>query len=254
MKKERYHAPRSLMRGIVSLLYPPVCPLCDKTLPPGESGRLCGRCCGKLKPIASPACLKCGRQLEHSEEECCPQCRNRNYSFKRGFSVFGYEGEARELILKLKYNGRKDIAEYFANITIEKYGTSLEAIGADAVVPVPIHKKRLKQRGYNQAQAIAEILGEKLNIPCAEELLVRTKQTEAQKKLTVQERFLNLNDAFSVDKNALKEYQKRMTLKKVILVDDIYTTGSTMECCSRTLLESGVKEIWFICMTSVPAI
>lgn len=245
---------RSIMRGIVSLLYPPVCPVCDKTLPPGEKGRLCGRCGGKLKPIASPACLKCGRQLEQPEQEYCLQCSKRSYHFKRGFSVFSYEGEARELILKLKYNGRKDIAEYLANITIEKYGTSLERIGADAVIPVPIHKKRLNQRGYNQAQAIAEIIAEKLNIPCAEDVLVRTKQTEAQKELSVHERLLNLYDAFGINEIALEQYKKRMTLEKVILVDDIYTTGSTMECCSRTLTQCGIKEIWFICIASTPAL
>lgn len=241
---------RRLADGAVSLLYPPVCPICDETLPLGRNGRLCDRCEGKMKPIVQPACLKCGKQLMSHVQEYCEQCSKRSFHFKRGFALYNYEDEARELILKLKYNGRKDIAEYFANCAVELHGDSLKATGAAAVIPVPIHKKRLIKRGYNQAQAVARIIADKLNLICIEDLLVRTKQTEAQKELSGMERLVNLYDAFDVDLYVLQQYKKRMTLEKVILVDDIFTTGSTIECCSLILQKYGVREVYFISVAS----
>lgn len=245
---------RRVTDGAVGLLYPPVCPVCDSTLPSGRRGRLCDRCEGKLKPIAQPACLKCGKQLESRIQEYCGQCSKINFHFKRGFTLFNYDGEARDLILKLKYNGRKDVAEYFANCVVDIYGNSLKATGADAIIPVPIHKKRLKKRGYNQAQSVAEIIAEKLNIICIEDLLVRTRQTEAQKGLTGMERLVNLYDAFSVDSLVLHKHKTRMTLEKVILVDDIFTTGSTIECCSLVLQKYGIKEVYFISVAATHSV
>lgn len=235
-----------LCQKIVNLLYPPVCPLCDRTLPPGEQGRLCDKCFGLVNPIKEPRCFKCGRQLDTDDKEYCEQCRKRIFHFERGYIIFNYEDKARDMLLKLKYNGRKDIAEYFGNTVLEVYGTELKKIGAQAVVPVPIHKKRLNKRGYNQAQAVAYIIGKQLNIPCVEDLLVRVKQTEAQKELTATERLINLYDAFEIDEGVLADYKKRTTLEKVILVDDIFTTGSTIECCSIILKKYGVREVYFV--------
>ncbi|MGN0165490.1 MAG: ComF family protein [Lachnospiraceae bacterium] len=247
MNKKEYDLLRRVVRGTVNLLYPPVCPLCDRTLPPGEQGRLCSKCADKIKPLAQPLCMKCGRQLDSFEQEYCEQCGKHKFHFERGFSVFGYETNVRELLMKLKYKQRKDIAEFFGNCAVDLYSTSLKRTGANVLIPVPIHKKRLKQRGYNQALAIAEIIAEKLNMECVEDLLVRTKQTEAQKGLSANERLLNLYHAFDVDTEILLKCKKRMTLDKVILVDDIFTTGSTIECCTMVLKKYGVKEVYFVC-------
>ncbi len=246
---------KPLSGGFIHLLYPPVCPLCDSTLPMGESGRLCDECRKKIVPISEPACFRCGRQLTDASAEYCRQCEKRSFRFKRGFSVFNYEGEAKELILKLKYKGRKDIARFFANEAFDIYGSRLLEYGFDAVIPVPIHKKRLVKRGYNQAQAIAEALAEKLNTECLEDMLVRNRQTEVQKSLSAGERFLNLMNAFSVNRDLAQIYackleKEKRTLKRVLLVDDIYTTGSTLECCTLALLDAGIREVYFLCAAS----
>ncbi len=239
-----------IIKGIINLLYPPVCPLCDRTVPTEKSDSLCDVCERKIKIIEEPKCMKCGKQLESELKEYCEQCSRRSFHFNKGFTLFNYEEEVRTLILKLKYKGRRDIAKYFAKEIYLNYGEQLKELLADAIIPVPIHKERLITRGYNQAESIASELSRYMGIPCIEEILVRKKQTEAQKKLSGNERLINLYDAFDVDINAFEVYKKRMSLKRVILIDDIFTTGSTIECCSLTLKKCGISEVWFVAVAS----
>ena len=254
MEKRQIKPDSGIVKKVLNLLYPPVCPLCDKTVPTEKSGSLCNVCELKIKIIREPKCMKCGKQLESDVMEYCEQCKKRSFHFIRGFTLFNYEEEAKELILKLKYKGRRDIAEYFARQIIINYGNILMELSVDAIVPVPIHKERLISRGYNQAESIASLLSRYMGIPCVEEILVRKKQTEAQKKLSGNERLINLYDAFDVDEYALERYKKRMNLKRIILVDDIFTTGSTIECCSLTLNKHGVDNVWFVAVAATRSV
>ena len=248
----RYLNPKKLNnlgRTALGILFPPVCPLCEKVLLPADHGKCCGACSKKIRPAEGAMCYKCGKLLQSAEKELCDNCRKRNFHFKRNFTVYPYEAEIRQLITGLKYEGKKYIGEFFARETIKTYGEKLESLGFDAVIPIPIHKSRMKKRGYNQAEVYAGVLAEELNIPMYPYILYRSRHTKAQKNLDTAERMSNLMDAFAVDRSELERAERKGKLKRVLLADDICTTGSTLECASLRLLESGIEEVYCICIS-----
>ena len=230
----------------IGLLFPPVCPVCEAALPLDMEGKCCKKCSDKLVPIKEPKCFKCGKPLESTDVEYCELCRNESFSFVKGVSLYPYTDLSRELVLKLKYNGRGDIARFFANQIINNLSDELLSYNPDVVIPVPVHKKRLVERGYNQAMLIAKHLSDYLKIPCCDNILIRSKDTAAQKQLGKNSRLLNLYDAFSIDKEKLMKLQKKTSINNVLLVDDIYTSGSTIQCCTMYLMEAGIKNVYFV--------
>ena len=223
------------------LLFPPVCPLCDKVVKIDEEGKLCKNCTGKVRPFTGPACLKCGKLLTDDEEAYCGNCRKNSFHFRKCHITFLYEDEVRDMLVKFKYKNRKDMARFFANESLGRFKEVVGKAGIDAVVPIPIHKKRMKKRGYNQAAEFGKLIAQELGVPCLTELLKRTRQTAAQKELGAVVRLMNLMDAFEVDKTWLQR-AKNVGIKKLLLVDDIFTTGSTLECASIKLTECGFYE------------
>lgn len=239
-----------IKKWILALAYPPVCPLCEGALPISMEGAVCGNCKGKLPPPLILTCYKCGRPLEEEEYEYCSICKKTNFHFKKGFIVFPYEEEIKKAILHFKYYGRKDLALFFANQTWLRYEADIRRIKADAIIPIPVHKSKLRQRGYNQAEVYAGELSKLSGIPVVGDLLIRTKHTKAQKNLSALGRLTNLLDAFDIDLDMLCWYKKRMALNRVILVDDIFTTGSTIECSTIKLMAVGIEEVYSICISS----
>lgn len=232
----------------VDVLFPPVCPVCDEPVLVGTKGKTCDRCRDKIRTVSEPVCFKCGRPIASVEAEYCDLCSEHDYHFKKNMAVFVYGDEAKRLILNLKYKGRQDLAAFFIDALMLKYKEKLEIINADAIIPIPIHKNRLKQRGYNQSALLADELSERTGIPVLESLLLRTKETTAQKQLGSMGRLLNLCDAFEVNTSVLNKIKTRINLNRIILVDDIYTTGSTIESCSIVLSKCGIKEIYSLSM------
>ncbi len=235
-------------RMLKGILFPPVCPLCDKAVSIEGEGRLCRKCEGKVSPFDGPACLKCGKLLPDDEAAYCGNCRKNSFHFRRGYITFLYEDEVRDMLVRFKYKNRKDLALYFARESLAKFGDILKNSGFDAVVPIPIHKKRMKKRGYNQAAEFGKLLARGLGVPCLYELLKRTKQTAAQKELSATARLMNLMDAFEVDESELS-YAKKAGIKKLLLVDDIFTTGSTLECAGIKLTRCGFSEPDCLCIS-----
>lgn len=148
-------------------------------------------------------------------------------------------------VTRIKYGNRREYVRPFAALLAERYGGELRALGADCIVPVPVHPSRLRIRGFNQAELLAVELSAHLGIPVRPEFLSRTRKTEAQKTLTPDERIRNLTSAFTADLQG-------ETAGTVILADDIYTTGSTVEACSRALLAAGAKRVCFVSICIVP--
>ena len=122
---------------------------------------------------------------------------------------------------------------------VSRYGSEILKLKVDVLLPIPVHKKRLRQRGYNQSALFTKEVAKELNIGYVEDVLVRNKNTKAQKELSPEQRLANLSAAFACAKEAGK-------YGKVLLVDDIYTTGSTIEACTRLLKEAGVKEVYYV--------
>ena len=145
----------------------------------------------------------------------------------------------RASIARFKYRGRREYADFYAEEMVKSLGELLLSWEPDALIPVPLHKSRMKRRGFNQAELTARKIGESLGIPVKTGLLLRTKKTSPQKELNDTQRRANLKNAFQVSQNDVR-------LKNVVLVDDIYTTGSTMDAAASVLLEHGAEKVYFL--------
>lgn len=226
------------MRTFLDYLYPPRCPICDDVRP--VDAPVCHPDCrDKLLYVGNVTCLRCGKPVSDPGREYCYDCAEKPRAFSGGVSTFIYEDAIRDSMLRFKYHSRAEYAEWYANELFRQNASKLRAFGAKLIVPVPLHRERYRKRGYNQAALIANELGRLLGVPAEENYLERRKQTTAQKKLDDIERARNLLKAFALTRRA----KKRMTPKRVILVDDIYTTGSTLDACTRVLLHAGVEQV-----------
>lgn len=226
-----------MLNQLLDLIYPRCCPFCGKVLPfQGEPA--CSTCFAKLKKVSSPRCLKCGKTIDNEESEYCQDCSKIPKSYVRGFPVFEYQGGMKRAIYDFKYKNQRSYASFFADCIYTCYGRELKDLNVDGIIPVPVHKKKRKQRGYNQAEMIAKQLGRRLQLPMFSNILVRVKNTNPQKELNDKARMKNLKNAFNIRTNTIK-------LKKVLLVDDIYTTGATIEACTKVLLDYGVEEVYY---------
>lgn len=220
----------------LDLVFPPRCPVCDRPAPFPE--RICPACREKPVVVKEPRCLKCGRQIGNEREEYCRGCRLTVHAFEEGRGFFLYSSVA-DSIYRFKYAGRQEYAVFYAQKITERLGRTIRAWQADALVPVPIHYTRKRERGYNQAEVLAREIGKRTGIPVDAKLIRRVKKTLPQKLLDDRGRQNNLKRAFKIERNDVK-------LKRVIIVDDIYTTGSTIDACALELKKAGVEKIYFI--------
>lgn len=222
--------------GSLDWLFPRRCAICDKVLRREEKG-CCSTCYPKLSFIKQPICYCCGKPLEQEEQEYCVDCRKTKRSFLANRSVLLYNEMAELSLARFKFQNRREYAAFYGKELYDRCKSQILDWQVDALVPVPIHPRKYKKRGYNQAELVAQELGRRLAIPVLNDILVRRVETVAQKDLNPVQRLENLERAFQICENSVK-------LDKVILVDDIYTTGATLEACSRTLLLHGVKQIY----------
>jgi len=158
-------------------------------------------------------------------------------------AILRYEGIARKAMSDLKFHGKTDNADFFAAKAASHEGNRIRNFNPDALIPVPVHKTRFARRGYNQAELICDRIGAILGIRVVNDFLLRTKKTGFQKNLDKIKRRGNLSNAFECDSTIYPRERVESEFKKVLLVDDIYTTGSTMEHCTRALLAAGVGRV-----------
>ena len=230
------------MRHIfIELLFPRRCPVCDDIVVPW--GALCCEICkSKLKYLGANYCMKCGKGLSGPEKEYCGDCRKHSHKFIRGRSLYQYESVAGS-IYRFKYQGRQEYADFFAEEMNQFLGKDIQRMQAEAIIPVPLHKSRFKERGYNQAEILARALSKRCGVPVRDDLAVRCKKTIPQKQLNYAERQNNLKKAFKICANDVK-------LNTVIIMDDIYTTGSTVDALAEVLLDKGVKQVFVITLAA----
>lgn len=225
---------------ILQMLFPLRCPVCDEIVrPSGE--KICLECIGRLRLITPPWCMRCGRKLRE-EGEYCAECAGKEHAYIRGRALYEYTSAAQS-IYRFKYDGRQEYADYFGEQMAEYLGEFIEKLRPDGLVPIPLHKSRRNKRGYNQAELLAREIGRRLNIPVYDKLLIRVKNTKPLKELNASQRQNNLKRAFIVAQNDVK-------LKKLIIVDDIFTTGSTIEEAARVLKRAGVESIYFLTLAA----
>ena len=193
----------------------------------------------KLHFIQQPSCKKCGTELISDRAEYCPDCLRRQRSFEYGIALIRYDAVAQKSMAAVKYKNRREYLDFYAEAAYRKYAARIARLSPDIIIPVPVHKSRMKKRGFNQAEEFGKRLSHYLEIPMNSSLLIRSKKTVPQKDLGPALRLKNLEQAFSCRKLPYR-------MKKVLLIDDIYTTGSTAEACSRALKKAGAEQVFLL--------
>ena len=231
--------------AILDWLYPPTCIACRVILPLNQPARfICARCVFLFEQITAPTCNQCGSPVE-TEVPRCSSCYGKTFHFTYNRGAFPYDELIRDLMHEIKFRNKKRVAvglgKLWADTLAEDDSFLLHMYEHDfTLVPLPMHKAKQRERGFNQAVVMAEELSQKLNIPM-EEILLRTEDTPPQAGLHPKLRAENVRDVFAVRPDTgIRE-------KNYILVDDIYTTGASLNECARTLKNAGANEI--ICIT-----
>lgn len=228
---------------LLNAVYPRRCPICDGLLS-REEPYLCRNCVEKIHPILGARCKKCGKPVG-SEEEFCRDCSRTRHSFDRGFAPYGYHGELEASLMRFKYHERQEYAGFYVHAAFFYVGKQIQRRNPEVLVPVPLHPARQRQRGYNQAEVFAEKLAEEMELPMNARLIRRVKKTKRQKELSPAERRKNLEGAFALAKPGQMKYCR------ILLVDDIYTTGSTVDAIASLLKVNGAEQVDFVCAAIV---
>ena len=231
-----------MLERLINVFFPSVCPICGKIVVNGQ--KICGECKKDIVIIREPKCVKCGKPLTDEGKLYCDGCGRKKHFFKKGVAVFEYSGAFRESMYRFKYDNSREYADFYASVAARIYGEQFQEWKIDAVVPVPIHKEREIKRGYNQSQVFSEALVKHTGLHLENKLLIRKKKTIPQKELTEEMRYMNLKDAFAVDRAKMKG------IENILLVDDIYTTGSTVDACSIILKKAGAKQVYVLCISA----
>ncbi len=232
-----------MLQTLLDMIYPVRCPICEEIVLPKEQ-MICYTCREKLVYVNEPFCMRCGKPIAVEEQEYCSDCERKKHHYEKGFAVWVYNEAMKNSIANFKYRNKKEYSHFYIQELIRVYAKHLQKLSVDAIIPVPLHKSKYLERGYNQAELLAKGIGRKLQIPVITKLLIRSKKTLPQKKLGDKERLFNLSEAFKVNER-FKDC-KLTGLKRVLLVDDIYTTGSTIEACTISLKSCGIKEVYFV--------
>ena len=229
--------PRSLVRsganGLAAALLAPACAVCDDLLDQPLEGCVCSRCWSLVKPITPPVFAVCGDPMARRASNCAA-CEHTVRGIDRARAIGEYEGVLRELIHALKYDGRRSIGRPLASLMRSRAAELVE--GADCVVPVPLHWRREYQRGFNQARELARYLG----LPVVE-ALARRRHTRAQVELPADLRRANVADAFTLRRRWRRSGLQGMT---IVLVDDVSTTGATLDACAAVLKAAGSSVVY----------
>jgi ComF family protein len=227
-----------LLEGFLQLLYPRVCGACGRSLVENQQ-HFCDPCRTALTTDPFAVCPRCAHTMGPFADvsDGCSHCRGRRYQFDRAARLGPYEGLLREMILRLKHASGEELAELVGQLWAEHAASRLRDLGADVVIPIPLHWWRHWQRGYNQSEALARALARHLRLPCCPGWLHRIRNTPQQTSQTPSGRLVNVQGAFrSSPRAALKG-------KTVLLVDDVLTTGSTCHEAAQALRRAGAARV-----------
>jgi len=224
-----------LIDRILSLLFPQSCPLCNNISTTHKIAPICPECWNNISPYKGGLCKRCGRPILSERARICGDCMKKEPPFTQAGSYGRYEGALEEAIKQLKYHGIKRLASPLSDLLLR-----MPLPDVDLIIPVPLHKNRLKERGFNQSALIARAVAKRLHRPLLVNTLIRTRYTIPQVSLTASERERNIRGAFVVEDN------RRIHGKDIMLVDDVFTTGATVRECSKVLRRAGARNIYVI--------
>jgi len=234
------------MKLVLDGLYPPICELCSCGLSGGKA--LCETCSEKLPRIVSPFCGTCGESFTGMIDGAfdCPNCKDISFHFEFALAAMDRCEETLELVHRLKYGKEIHLAGALGKLAYGVFSDRRFAIALQEkwlLVPVPLHQSRLRKRHFNQAEEIARAVAKCSELSMAK-ILKRVRRTETQTRLTRKQRMENLKKAFAVRTTWNKKIPAALTgAPGVILVDDVFTTGSTVDACAKVLRKAGVKRL-----------
>ena len=232
----------SVWDNFLECIFPPRCFVCDRLLETSDvrKKRKIHLACRKhLYPVVQPYCYHCGRPLLDAQTEYCEDCRKHRSFIQEGRSLFVYRGAVQQSMYRFKYANRRRYSCFLAEEAAQRLGAWMVEKRIEAIIPVPLYFRKERYRGYNQAALFGEALSKKMQIPCVSHLVIRVKNTRPQKELNGKERENNVKNAFQSSDNVVK-------YKRVLVVDDIYTTGSTVEAVAEKLKEAGVEQVFVL--------
>jgi ComF family protein len=235
-------------RAVFDLLLPPSCPTCDA--PVDAPGLMCAACFQGVTLLAEPVCRRCGAPFPHQgaggPARLCPACVQAPPAFGRARAALLYDAGAQGLILPLKYADRTELA-YVLGLHMARAGAELLR-AADLLVPVPLHKRRLFARRYNQAALLARAVGRRAGVAVLPDALVRLRATAPLGEMSAARRAVEVADAFAVRPGRAE----RIAGRRVLLVDDVLTSGATADACARALLAGGAAGVDVLAAARVP--
>ena len=225
---------------LLDLLYPRRCPACHKILR-DQKRQICPECAGVFHLVTEHYCLKCGMPVK-AEEEYCRICGKRERAFDQGRSVFLYSGDLRQSLVRYKYHGAREYGAYYAAAICHYRKREIQRWEPDVIVPIPLARRKERLRGFNQSGILADEVGKRTGIPVSHAILTKIRDTVSQKKLDAAGRRQNLKNAF----------QAACSMKgaRVLLIDDVYTTGSTLEEAAACLKAAGAEKVYFLTVCS----
>jgi len=231
---------QGIAQGLLDLLFPPRCVSC------GRSGAiLCSTCLADVRAPTEPLCERCGSPLPGSSiRTLCETCvEGRGPVTLDGLRVAAvYEGTIRKAIHALKFEGKRRAAQPLGALLAVAYHRSTGAgMAADLIIPVPLHVDRARARGYNQAALLARVTAARLRMPVAENVLIRQRATQSQVDLSWRARRVNVTGAFAL---ANPQVASRIAGKRILLIDDVATTGSTLDAAAQALFAAGPASVW----------
>lgn len=226
---------RNAARLFLDLVYPPVCPFCEKISPDG----ICAECRKKVFYVREPRCMRCGKPLGDETREYCQDCTAHRSFVDQGRSLWLHKEPVSGAVYRFKYKNKRNWGRIFAGELAVHYREQIRAWGIQEIIPVPLHSSRKRQRGFNQAQVVAEKLAEITEVPCRTDVLFRIRKTMPQKYLDPGWRSANLKGAFGVARSW-------RACENVLLIDDIYTTGATVGRAAKILKKAGARNVYFL--------
>lgn len=237
-----------LAQGLLDLLFPPRCVAC------GAHGAVfCAACLAQARAPAEPLCLRCGMPTlatprADTPTRCAECIAGQGPLALTGLRLAAYhEGSVRKAVHALKYTGRRRAAQPLADLLAMAYHRYHDAgMVADLILPVPLHRDRARERGYNQSALLARALAKRLRLPMRADLLIRARATQAQVGLSRQARRANVANAFAL---ARPDAARLLAGKRILLVDDVATTGSTLDAAAQALLAAAPATIWGLTVT-----
>jgi competence protein ComFC len=233
---------KDTLDALASIIFPAPCWICDDPLTSASLIPICDQCIAEIQRYDGLHCESCGRPfasplVAEAIQKICYVCRRGAYGFERARSYGPYNDALSGAILLLKYESLSRLGAWFADRLVPIVRDEFKGAEFDAIVPVPLHPSRQRERGYNQAELIARPLAKRLGIKMATYLLVRTRPRPAKSVLTLKERWESVRGAYETRTGA------KVDKLRILLVDDVFTTGATLDACARALREAGAASV-----------